>query len=362
MPAAPLHPSFEAVISSTRNPVYAKQKLSLSRSRGWLFVRLLLAVFVFSSPCLPRADSLEDAGRVLARKVAAVPQRERHLFLSWQNHSSLAEENSEALKQSFAAELGGEILVEKQEPGAPQLQISVEESPAFYILIASVPAANGEAIRMARIARAALASSGSSGARFRLSKELIWQQQEPILDAVEMSEDSGKPGPLLILNRDSLSLYRSENDRWELQDSKRVPTIEKTVRAPRGEIRLSVGSEKQDSLVLSEQTCDITIAEKIELNCRAASHSWRDGILLASPCDRGVWWLKAESGDWSVPDRLSLRNSSVPKSASSVVELDLPGPALSIASGRRARSDTAVVFNLSTGNYEVYRITLACGN
>jgi hypothetical protein len=362
MPAAPFHPSFAAVISSTRNPVYAKQKLSPSRSRGWCFLRLSLAVFVFSSPCLPRADSLEDAGRVLARKVATVPQRERHFLLSWQNHSSLAEENSERLKRSFAAELGGEILAEKQEPGAPQLQVSVEESPAFYLLIASVPVTNGEAIRMARIARAALTFSGSSGARFRLSKELIWQQQEPILDALEMGEDSSKPGPLLILNRDNLSLYRRENDRWELQDVKRVPTVEKAVRAPRGEIRVSVGAEKQESLVLPEQTCDITISEKIELNCRAASHTWRDGILLASPCDRGIWWLKAESGDWSVPDRLSLWNSSVPKSASPVAELDLPGPAMSVSNGQRARSDTAVVFNLLTGNYEVYRITLACGN
>jgi hypothetical protein len=342
--------------------VYAKQKLSPSRPRGWLFLRLLLSVFVFSSPCLTHADSLEDAARVLARKVAAVPQRERHFFLSWQNHSSLAEENSEELKDSFVAELGGENLVEKQEPGVPLLQISVEESPGFYLLIASVPAADAQVIRMARIARAALTSNGSSGARFRLSKELIWQQQEPILDAVEMGEDSGKPGPLLILNRDSLSLYRHENDRWELQDSKRVPAAEKAVRAPRGEIRLSVGAEKQDSLVLPGQTCDITITEKIELNCRVASHTWRDGILLASPCDRGVWWLKAESGDWSVPDRLSLRNSSAPKSASSVAELDLPGPAMSVSNGQRTRSDTAVVSNLSTGNYEVYRITLACGN
>jgi hypothetical protein len=342
--------------------VYAKQKLCPSRPRGWLFLRLLLAVLVFSSPGLTRADALEDAARVLARRVAAVPQRERHFFLSWQNHSSLAGENFEALKDSFAAELGGEILVEKQEPGVPLLQVSVEESPAFYLLIASVPAADAQVIRMARIARAVLTSSGSSGARFRLSKELIWQQQDPILDAVEMGDDPAKPGPLLILNRDSLSLYRHENDRWELQDSRRVPVSEKARRAPRGEIRLSAGAERQDSLVLQGQTCDITIAEKIELNCRAASHIWRDGILLASPCDRGVWWLKAESGDWSVPDRLSLRNSSLPKSASAVAELDLPGPATSISNGQRTRSDAAVVFNLSTGNYEVYRITLACGN
>ena len=85
-------------------------------------------------------------------------------------------------------------------------------------------------------------------------------------------------------------------------------------------------------------------------------------MYFASTCDRGVWWLRAEPGDWSVPDRLLLRNPSLPNSAPPAAELDLPGPSLSISTGRRMQSDTTVVFNLSTGNYEVYRITLACAN
>ena len=85
-------------------------------------------------------------------------------------------------------------------------------------------------------------------------------------------------------------------------------------------------------------------------------------MFLASPCDRGAWWLSGESEDWSVPDRLLLRNPALPKSAPPAAELDLPGPSLSISTGRHMQSDTTVVFNLSTGNYEVYRVTLACGN
>jgi hypothetical protein len=342
--------------------VHAKQKLSPPPPRGIVFLCPFLAIAFLCAPIPSRADSPEDAARALARKVAAVPQRERFFSLSWQNHSLLADEHSQALKESFTNEFGGENLAEKQETSAPVLRVSIEETPAFYILIASVPAANGEATRMASFVRASFTSNGTSGAPLRLLRELIWQQQEPTLDAVEMGEDPNKLGPLLILNRDSLSLYRRENDRWELQDSKRIPASDKVMRAPRGEIRFSLGTEKQDSIVLSGQSCDVTIAEKIELNCRGASHPWREGIFLASPCDRSVWWLRAETGDWSVPDRLLLRNPSLPKSAPSVAELDLPGPALSISTGRRMRSDTAVVFNLSTGIYEVYRITLACGN
>ena len=341
--------------------MYAKQKLSPLRSRGRLFLCLLLIFFV-ACPRPSRADSLEDAARALARKVSTVPQRERRFLLSWQNHTSLTEVNSQALKESFAAELGGENLAEKAELGVRVLLISIEETPTFYVLIANVPATPGDATRISRIARGVLPSAENLGVRRRLLKELIWEQQEPVLDAVETGEETNKLGPLLILNRESLSLYRRENDRWELQDMKPIPTSEKTMRVPRGEIRFSLGAEKQDNLVLPGQTCDVAVAEKIELNCRGGSHSWREGMFLASACDRSVWWLRGETGDWTVPDRLLLRNPSLPKSAPSEAQLDLPGPSLSISTGRHMQSDTAVVFNLSTGNYEVYRITLACAN
>jgi hypothetical protein len=342
--------------------VSAKQKLSLARTRGRFFIIPLLGFFFLCAPSSIRADTLEDAARALARKVSTVPQRERRVLLSWQNHSSLADEHSQALKDAFTDEFGGANFIEKQEPASPVLQISIEEIPAFYVLVAKVPTPDGDATRISRIDRGALPSAGNTAGQYHLSKQLVWQQQEPILDAVETGDEQEGPGSLLILGRDSFSLYRHQNDRWELQSATRIPKSEKTVRTPRGEIRISLGKEKQDSIVLPGQTCDVTISEKIDLNCRAGSLSWREGMFLSSPCGRSVWWLKAEQGDWTVPDRLLLRNPSLPKTTASVAELELPGPALSISTGRSIQSDTAVVFNLSTGNYEVYRISLSCAN
>jgi len=354
--------SFAAVLSSTRNPVFAKQKMSPSRSRGLALPCVLLAFFFACLPSPLRADSLEDAARSLARKAAEVPQRERLFSLTWQNHSSLADDRSEAMKQSFSEQLRNENLVLKQEPNAPVLQVSIEETPASYILVASVPASNGSAIRIAKLPRASLPSREISGTPLRFVKELIWQQSEPILDALEAGEGQQKLGPLLILGRDSLSLYRRENDRWELQDLKHIPASEKAVRAPRGQIQFSTGSEQQIALLLPGQSCEVTIAEKIGLNCQGAPRQWKEEMMLASPCDRSVWSLQSESKDWTAPDRLLLRNLSLPRSAPSAADLDLPGPLLSISMGQDMQSGTTVVFNLSTGNYEVYRVTLACGN
>jgi hypothetical protein len=342
--------------------VASKQKLSPPRWRSRFFLTTLLGLLFFWAPPASRADSLKDAARALAHKVSTVPQRERRVLLSWQNHSSLTEELSEALKNAFMDEFGEANIVEKQEPPSHTLQISIEQTPAFYLIVAKVPTATGDATRISRMERGALPLGGDAAGQYRLSKQLIWQQQEPILDAVETGDEIEGLGPLLILNRDSLSIYRHHNDSWELQDSTRIPKSEKTPRAPRGEIRFSLGNEKQDRIILPEQTCDVTTSDKINLNCRAASASWREGMFLSSTCGRSVWWLKAGQGDWSMADRLLLRNPALPNSAPSEAELELPGPALSVSSGRHAQSDTAVVFNLSTGNYEVYRITLSCAN
>jgi hypothetical protein len=343
--------------------VSANQKLSPPRPRRRFSPSLLLAVFLISNPQCSRADSLEDVARALARKVSAIPQRERRYFLSWQNRSSLADEHSQALKGSFSNEFGNENLVEKLGSGVQALLISIEETPAYYVLIAKVPTEVGEITRISPFLRAALPSTETSVVQYRLLKELIWQQSEPILDAAETTgETAGQPGPLVILNRDNLSLFRRESDHWELLDRRPIHTSEKPLRDLRGEIQFSWGHDKQNSVVLQGKICDLEITEKIMLNCRPATEIWEEGILIASPCNSSVWWLRGESGDWSVPDRLLLRNPTLPKTAPSLSALDFPGPLLSISTGRALRSGTATVFNLATGNYEIYRITVACGN
>jgi hypothetical protein len=342
--------------------VFAKQKMSLSYCRSLFFTCLLLAFVLASVPRSSRADSLEDAARALARKAASVPQRDRRFYLDWQNHSSVAAEQSEALRESFTGEIGNENVATTPESGFRALRVSIEETPALLVLIASVPCANGEEVRIIESPRAALATAASSTTALRLQKELLWEQREPILDAVEPGDEANKQNLLLLLNRESISLYCRDTDHWELLDTKPIHASEKPVRDLRGELQFSLGRDKQNSVALPGKTCDLDLTEKIELTCHPAAQTWREGMFIASPCNRGVGWLLAESGDWSVPDRLLLRNPSLPKTAASLAELDLPGPVISISSGQAMRSDTATVFNLSTGNYEVYRITLACGN
>ena len=340
----------------------AKQKLSPSRFCSRLFCCFILAIALLWIPSFSQADTLEDAARALARKAEVVPQRDGRFYLNWQNHSSVPEEQSEALRESFVEEIGKEKVATTQEADLRALRVSIEETPVRLILIASVPCTNGEEIRMTESPRTAPATAATSTTPLRMLKELLWQQQEPILAAVEPGDEPNRQSLLLLLNRENISLYHRVTDHWELQDAKPIHASDKPMRDLRGELRFSWGPDKQNTILLPGKTCDLEITEKIALNCRPGAQTWGEGTFIASPCNGSVWWLRGDSGDWSVPDRLLLRNPSLSKSAPSGAELELPGPLISISTTQAMRSDTAAVFNLLTGNYEVYRITLACGN
>jgi hypothetical protein len=324
------------------------------------------ALFFFSSFFLnlspSRADSLEDAIRALARKVAPVVQRDRPVSLVWQNRSSVSDARSDLLRKLFAEELDRDNIAISQEPSAPVVRVSIGDTPTRVQFVAEVPSASGEMVLMNNLPRSALSAEEKSTSVPRLQKELIWQQPEAILDAIEHVSKEGKQSFFLLLTRDSLLLYRGEKGQWALRDSKPIPLTDVPTRDPRAEIWFSPEHEDQVRVVLPKKACEAKLTDKILLNCRVEAEHWREGMFLMSPCNQALWWLRAEMGDRSTPDRLHLRNPSLPKTEPSISVLELPGPVISISSGQALQADSVVVFNLSTGNYEVYRISLACAN
>jgi hypothetical protein len=72
--------------------------------------------------------------------------------------------------------------------------------------------------------------------------------------------------------------------------------------------------------------------------------------------------LKSDTTDWTAEDRLLLRASVAGKDLAPVAEVNVPGPVQAISTGGDAASAGVVVRNVSTGNYEVYRVALSCAN
>ncbi len=299
--------------------------------------------------------------RQLARRVVAAIERGRPTSLLWQNRSGIAEPQSERLRKAFAEELergGVAVSADASEAG---IKVVIGGTPTQLRFAVKIGTPGGEKIFLGDVSRASYSAEATTAVAPQLQKELLWQQREPILDAIEHTASGGRPGFFLVLTREALFLYQKEKGQWTLKDSAQFSPGETRSRDMRGEIRLSAEQEDRVQVALAKKVCDVKLAEKLPMTCHAENEHWRDGVFLAPPCSAERWLLQAGRGDWSVPDRLQLRAPLEP-GREPAGEIELPGPVLSLASGESFRSDTAVVFNLAAGNYEVYRISVDCRN
>ena len=198
-----------------------------------------------------------------------------------------------------------------------------------------------------------------------LQEQLLWKQREPILDAVE--HPIGDANLLLVLGRDTLWAYAPAHTQMELRAVAHIPGPLRPSRSLAGRIHFPKLELAHFLVELPGKTCSGTFADKIALDCAPANAAKRLPVAtpasakLLAPCDYTAWTLSSDDGDWSKPDRLFLRDVRSP-SSDRTAALEAPGPVLSLGSAGDFTSSTAVILNLRTGEYEVYRYTLACHN
>ncbi len=337
-------------------------KRNLSPHRALDFVLLLFFAGV-SALCLPasgRADALEDAARSLARKVATIPQLPRPLSLHWQTNGSLAEPQSNALRSVFESGLraAGVELVPAMN-SSHELGIKASTTPSQILLVAEVRTSDSLQARIVSVRREGLSiSPGNVAAGPRLEKKFLVRRNDAVLAVAEIPQNTPELLAILVLSRDSLTRYRFSREAT-LSDSMPLPVQAAPSRDLRGEVRLR---DQQAEIVLPRQTCDANVADSLVLNCRSGSTFSEDRVFLRCSPEAAPWRLASDQGDRTVPDRLLLRDPTAEEADAPSEELDLPGPVLSLSGNPNFSSAVVVVFNLSSGSYEIYRITLACGN
>lgn len=364
------------VISSTFIPVSANN----------YFVRGCLCVLVFSSMAAaaalladsctarptPSTDGpLQEAIVTLATEVAAIRDLRGPFHLDWQNGSSLATAQSAGLQSEFSARLAAVRGLLTDDASAPPLRVILRETATQLIIVARASTAEGEQVRVVQVSRAAFTSQDAAPPAPYLQKQLVWKQREPILDAAE--HVSGTASVLLVLGRETLWIYGAPSDQPVLQSVAHIPGAIHPSRALSGRIRFSGEDTAHFELDLPGKTCSGSLGGKIALECapaetrksRASGSSVVSAVdepaKMAAPCDHSVWILSSDNEDWSKPDRLFLHDirSTTPERTT---VLETPGPVLSLTSGPQGSSSIAVIWNLSTGDYEVHRFALACRN
>jgi hypothetical protein len=125
-------------------------------------------------------------------------------------------------------------------------------------------------------------------------------------------------------------------------------------------------TKEKIELVLYKRSCDLNTSGRITFTCSESEFSEKSAE-LTSTCEEAPRSLSSGKGDYTQVDRIRLKRGVGNETGVSLEEsesgsVDMPGPVLDISVAEKQKAASAVVKNLSTGSYEVYRITAVCSN
>jgi hypothetical protein len=227
------------------------------------------------------------------------------------------------------------------------------------VLSAGTQASDKEEVRFVTFPRTAFRAASLPVAPIRVERQLVYQSAERILDASSLWSAAEGGMALLAYRNNSLSVLRIDSTGKLAQAIPLVAAALPNSRDPRGELIV----RGNDGVVfLPTKTCEFYWNASPDPKCHASKAIWREPTVLTPSCDAGGWKLLADGSDWSTPDVLQVVPDGDLRHGSAALLSDFPGPILSTNGEQNPAGALVVVKNLRTGNYEVYKITLACGN
>lgn len=345
------------VLSCFQNAVLPRSENSRFRPFRF-FLALLFLCFVSLPPATPTdSTSLDDAARQLADRIAANPNLHGPLRLEFHADANLAADPT--WQDTLRQELEKRHLTISEEPGALLLKVGAVETPTQLVLTASARIGDRDDVRIVAITRAAFTALALAVAPVRIARQLVYENPDRILDASALgTTGEGGLAVLLYRNADLVALRLDPNGAVK-QTVSLAAANPHVSRDPRGELSDKAATTE---VLLPGKLCEFNWVAGEEPKCHAKKTEWRTATVLTSPCDSSNWKLEAKGDDWSSADLLQIVPDTAARAGSAALFNEFPGPILSINGERDPGSALIVARNLRTGNYEVYKITLVCGN
>jgi hypothetical protein len=292
--------------------------------------------------------------------------RKQAVRVHWEEAAESPGYLSDARKKIFLEQISACGIEPTENSDAPVLNVSMRVTASRVLLIADASdAAGGRQTNMIDVPRASLFVVRATAQAPQLRRELLWQQEKPIQSALEWQDPATQERFLFLLSEGQFLRFHSENSAWQWMDSTEYVAAGRRSRAGEGSLFYSRAKERVE-LVLRKKVCDLDLKEHVSLSC-ANSEGGDRAAKLSSACEESSRYLAAGKGDYTQTDRITL--ASVPGAGAAVSadenytgSVDMPGPVLGLSVAENSTAASAVVKNLSTGNYEVYRITAVCSN
>jgi hypothetical protein len=202
------------------------------------------------------ALDMGGAARDLARGVATAVAHEQ-AAIAVRNLSSLGPSETAEIRRQFEFEL------KAGQPATPaaNVQITISENLTEYLLVAEIQHGGERQVFLESWPRTASASTATKGAgRVTLEKKLLWEQDQPILDAAQTGDT------ILVLDAARVLLVRGSE-----RQSAPISTAHAWPRDLRG--RLSVGGAAFTAW-LPGTVCRGALQPRLTIECHDSQDPW----------------------------------------------------------------------------------------
>jgi hypothetical protein len=342
-----------------------------------------------------QAQTLVEAVAPVAARTSSLLQRPAAISLETQNLTSLPA----AEWSNFRSSLQNQLRISGIQTAAtqPESRVRLTLSDNVRGLLFVVEVFTGDNRQIAMLPWTL--PSEQSKPRLLITKHLLWTQPEPILDILLEDSDS----EMLVLSTNVVASYRSMGDKWELSGTASLVLPRTLPRDPRGRLQ---GTADGFRAFLPVATCQGTWKPELRLMCLDGTSSWEDvrwvpdRNVLESDSIKSPFYSTA-SGVFAMADGHVLDRAGQPVAGSEtwgsdiapVVDpcgpgiaaiasserdevriygvgnglatpmsdpLSLPGPVTALWPSGAGQEATLVVDNLQIGEYEAFRLALAC--
>jgi len=184
--------------------------------------------------------------------------------LSFANLSSLTANEQSTIKQTIMTDFrNAGVRLLKADSGPAGVEITFSEDWQSYVWVAEVKQGQGSQVVVKIVPREQKASPSRTNS-FSIKKNLIWQQENTMLDFYSDGQN------LIVLEPDQLALYGNDSGQWRLKQLLAIPHDSPWPRDLRGRLQLS---GFQITAFLPGTLCAGTTTPP-NLQCRSSDDPW----------------------------------------------------------------------------------------
>jgi hypothetical protein len=323
------------------------------------------------SPAPAQKSALDAPARELARRIAASLPGGTRVEIEVRNQSSLSEDAAAAIRATMAGELSARGLRTRGEgPGAASIVVTLSENVQGYVWVAQIQHGDDSAVLLQSVPRETPAATPPESEKIVLHRELLWSGPAHVIDAAEMPAGVGAPAPLFLLELEGATAVVTDSRNTF---RKELPTVVRSPRDPEVGIVTLRGDGVEVLLKdspASGEDCRTTFDTDAAPQCEDVMFAVATIVFPPVPfgdqeadislaCSGGKVRLGTGKGDYTLPDTILAYPAAGLGDALSAPVM-FAGPVMRLR-GEPDGTAIAVLRNLQNGNYEVYRITAACG-